>query len=109
MVMTTCITDLTSETVQDKDLSKLIKNINNIFDYNKYIVHYSSYQTKTWFGFKTKTVERYDVYYDYNMNCFGDVQTLNVPFDYNSVYSYLLGVFNGLTETKKMSKPKSTL
>ena len=41
------------------------------------------------------------------MNCFGDVQALSIPPDYNSVYSYLLGVYNGLTETKKMSKPKS--
>lgn len=102
--MTTFIIDLTSDSVTDKELLKLIKDINKFFNFNKYIVHYRSYQTKTWFGFKTKTVERYDVYYDYNMNCSGDVQALSIPTDYNSVYSYLLGVYNGLTETKKMSK-----
>ena len=107
MVMTTFITDLTSDSVTDKELVKLIKDINNIFNYNKYIVHYRSYESRTCFGFKSKIVERYDVYYDYNMNCFGDVQALSIPPDYNSVYSYLLGVYNGLTETKKMSKPKS--
>lgn len=106
MVMTTFITDLTSNSVTDKELLGLIKDINKLFNYNKYIVHYRSYESRTCFGFKSKIVERYDVYYDYNMNCFGDVQALSIPPDYNSVYSYLLGVYNGLTETKKMSKPR---
>ena len=60
MVMTTFITDLTSDSVTDKELVKLIKDINKLFNFNKYIVHYRSYQTKTCFGFKTETVERND-------------------------------------------------
>ena len=106
MVMTTFITDLTPSSVTDKELLKLIKDINKLFNFNKHIVHYRSYESRTCFGFKSKIVERYNVYYDYNMNCCGDVQALSIPSDYNSVYSYLLGVYNGLTETKKMSKPR---
>ena len=106
MVMTTFITDLTPSSVTDKELLKLIKDINKLCNFNQYIVRYRPYESKTCFGFKSKIVERYNVYYDYNMNCFGDVQALSIPSDYISVYSYLLGVYNGLTETKKMSKPR---
>ncbi len=37
----------------------LIKDVNKLFNYNKYIVHYRPYESKTCFGFKSKTVERY--------------------------------------------------